>query len=189
MARMRRPSSPSASTIRDKRGETTRSLAELAGMSYTYLRDLERGIKTPTLCDDRTAGTRAALQGDGPRGRVQQTRPRKAGPPPQIAPKTRETATRDAATASVKRRILSRAETHSLPHSLGFKPAKILGQQTFTRSGSERKAFGGVRTPACHAGGRGFEPRRPRQTKLSCAAASRRFVFSEGRLGNCRLAR
>ncbi|HYK03181.1 MAG TPA: helix-turn-helix transcriptional regulator [Thermoanaerobaculia bacterium] len=35
--------------LRDKRGETTRSLAELAGMSYTYLSDLERGIKTPTL--------------------------------------------------------------------------------------------------------------------------------------------
>ena len=35
--------------LRDKRGETTRSLSELAGMSYTYLSDLERGIKTPTL--------------------------------------------------------------------------------------------------------------------------------------------
>ncbi|HEX8408600.1 MAG TPA: helix-turn-helix transcriptional regulator [Thermoanaerobaculia bacterium] len=35
--------------LRDKRGETTRSLAEIAGMSYTYVNDLERGIKTPTL--------------------------------------------------------------------------------------------------------------------------------------------
>jgi len=35
--------------LRDKRGESTRSLAELAGMSYTYLSDLERGVKMPTL--------------------------------------------------------------------------------------------------------------------------------------------
>lgn len=35
--------------LREKRGETTRSLAETAGMSYTYVSDLERGIKTPTL--------------------------------------------------------------------------------------------------------------------------------------------
>ena len=34
---------------RDKRGETVRSLAEKAGMSFTYINDLERGIKTPTL--------------------------------------------------------------------------------------------------------------------------------------------
>lgn len=35
--------------LRTKRGETTRSLADIAGMSYTYVNDLERGIKTPTL--------------------------------------------------------------------------------------------------------------------------------------------
>ena len=35
--------------LRDKRGETVRSLAEKAGMSFTYINDLERGIKTPTL--------------------------------------------------------------------------------------------------------------------------------------------
>lgn len=35
--------------LREKRGETTRSLAELAGMSYAYVNDLERGIKGPTL--------------------------------------------------------------------------------------------------------------------------------------------
>jgi DNA-binding XRE family transcriptional regulator len=35
--------------LRDKLGETTRSLAAIAGMSYTYVNDLERGIKTPTL--------------------------------------------------------------------------------------------------------------------------------------------
>ncbi len=35
--------------VRDKRGETTRSLADLAGMSHAYVSDLERGVKTPTL--------------------------------------------------------------------------------------------------------------------------------------------
>ena len=35
--------------MREKRGETTRSLADLAGMSYSYVNDLERGIKGPTL--------------------------------------------------------------------------------------------------------------------------------------------
>ena len=35
--------------LRDKRGESTRSLAEIAGMSYTYVNDLERGIKAPSL--------------------------------------------------------------------------------------------------------------------------------------------
>ena len=35
--------------LRTKRGETTRSLAEIAGMSYTYVNDLERGIKAPSL--------------------------------------------------------------------------------------------------------------------------------------------
>ena len=35
--------------LREKRGETTRSLAEIAGMSHVYMSDLERGIKTPTL--------------------------------------------------------------------------------------------------------------------------------------------
>jgi transcriptional regulator with XRE-family HTH domain len=35
--------------LRDKRGETVRSLADRAGMSFTYINDLERGIKTPTL--------------------------------------------------------------------------------------------------------------------------------------------
>lgn len=33
--------------LRDKRGETVRFLAERAGI--TYVNDLERGIKTPTL--------------------------------------------------------------------------------------------------------------------------------------------
>jgi len=35
--------------LREKRGESTRSLAQVAGMSYTYLSDLERGVKAPTL--------------------------------------------------------------------------------------------------------------------------------------------
>ncbi len=34
---------------RGKRGETTRSLAELAGMSHVYVSDLERGVKAPSL--------------------------------------------------------------------------------------------------------------------------------------------
>ena len=32
-----------------KRGETTRSLADLAGMSHVYVSDLERGVKAPSL--------------------------------------------------------------------------------------------------------------------------------------------
>jgi transcriptional regulator with XRE-family HTH domain len=35
--------------LRDKRGETTPIPRRTRGMSYTYLSDLERGIKTPTL--------------------------------------------------------------------------------------------------------------------------------------------
>lgn len=35
--------------VREKRGETTRSLADVAGMSYTYVSDLERGVKAPSL--------------------------------------------------------------------------------------------------------------------------------------------
>lgn len=35
--------------LREKRGESTRSLAGIAGMSYTYLSDLERGVRAPTL--------------------------------------------------------------------------------------------------------------------------------------------
>ena len=35
--------------LREKRGESTRSLAAVAGMSYTYLSDLERGVRAPTL--------------------------------------------------------------------------------------------------------------------------------------------
>ena len=35
--------------LREKRGESTRSLAEIAGMSYTYLSDMERGVRAPTL--------------------------------------------------------------------------------------------------------------------------------------------
>ena len=34
---------------RGKRGETTRSLAQLAGMSHVYVSDLERGVKAPSL--------------------------------------------------------------------------------------------------------------------------------------------
>lgn len=35
--------------LRGKRGETTRSLADLAGMSHVYVSDLERGVKAPSL--------------------------------------------------------------------------------------------------------------------------------------------
>ena len=35
--------------VREKRGETVRSLATLAGMSYAYVSEMERGVKTPTL--------------------------------------------------------------------------------------------------------------------------------------------
>ena len=35
--------------LREKRGETVRSLAEAAGPSITYLSDMERGLKVPSL--------------------------------------------------------------------------------------------------------------------------------------------
>lgn len=35
--------------LRNKRGVTTRALAEMAGMSYAYISDLERGVKGPSL--------------------------------------------------------------------------------------------------------------------------------------------
>lgn len=35
--------------LRELRGETTRSLADLTGMSYTYISDMERGVKVPSL--------------------------------------------------------------------------------------------------------------------------------------------
>ena len=35
--------------LREKRGETTRSLAELAGTSHAYITDLEHGRKEPCL--------------------------------------------------------------------------------------------------------------------------------------------
>jgi len=35
--------------LREKRELTLRSLADLAGMSYTYISDMERGLRVPTL--------------------------------------------------------------------------------------------------------------------------------------------
>ena len=35
--------------LREKRGETVRSLAEQMGMSFAYLSEMERGVKVPSL--------------------------------------------------------------------------------------------------------------------------------------------
>lgn len=35
--------------LREKRGETVRSLAEKMGMSFAYLSEMERGVKVPSL--------------------------------------------------------------------------------------------------------------------------------------------
>jgi len=35
--------------LREKRELSLRSLADLAGMSYTYISDLERGLRVPSL--------------------------------------------------------------------------------------------------------------------------------------------
>jgi transcriptional regulator with XRE-family HTH domain len=35
--------------VREKRGESLRSLAERAGMSYAYISDMERGVRVPSL--------------------------------------------------------------------------------------------------------------------------------------------
>jgi transcriptional regulator with XRE-family HTH domain len=35
--------------LREKRGETVRSLAELTGMSYPYISEMENGVKVPSL--------------------------------------------------------------------------------------------------------------------------------------------
>lgn len=35
--------------LREKRGETVRSLADLIGMSFAYLSEMERGVKVPSL--------------------------------------------------------------------------------------------------------------------------------------------
>jgi transcriptional regulator with XRE-family HTH domain len=35
--------------LREKRELTLRSLADLAGMSYTFISDMERGLRVPTL--------------------------------------------------------------------------------------------------------------------------------------------
>jgi transcriptional regulator with XRE-family HTH domain len=35
--------------LREKRELTLRSLADVAGMSYTYISDMERGLRVPTL--------------------------------------------------------------------------------------------------------------------------------------------
>lgn len=35
--------------LREKREFSLRSLADLAGMSYTYISDLERGLRVPSL--------------------------------------------------------------------------------------------------------------------------------------------
>ena len=35
--------------LREKRGETLRSLADQMGMSFAYLSEMERGVKVPSL--------------------------------------------------------------------------------------------------------------------------------------------
>ena len=35
--------------LREKRGETVRSLADQMGMSFAYLSEMERGVKVPSL--------------------------------------------------------------------------------------------------------------------------------------------
>ena len=35
--------------LREKRGETVRWLADAAGTSFTYISDMERGLKVPSL--------------------------------------------------------------------------------------------------------------------------------------------
>jgi transcriptional regulator with XRE-family HTH domain len=35
--------------LRDERGETQRSLAELTGMTHPYISEMERGLKVPSL--------------------------------------------------------------------------------------------------------------------------------------------